>query len=107
MTWDVKYAKQFLQDLKAISEYITDVLQEPRIAEKQVQRILDAADSLGHMPERYRIYEQGIERNPKIRILTVNRHVILYQPDESCQLVKILRVIYGGRDIPAQLEQPE
>jgi len=68
MTWNVKYAKQFLQDLKEISEYITDVLQEPQIAEKQVQRILDAADSLDQMPERYRIYEQGMERNPKIRI---------------------------------------
>ena len=107
MTWNVKYAEQFLRDLKEISEYITDVLQEPQIAEKQVQRILDAADSLDHMPERYRVYEKGTERNPKIRILTVNRHVVFYQPDESCRLIKILRVIYGGRDIPAQLEQTE
>ena len=106
MTWDVRYAKQFLQDLKEISEYITDVLQEPQIAEKQVQRILDAADSLDHMPERCRIYE-GVERNLKIRILTVNRYMIFYQPDETCRLVKILRVIYGGRDIPAQLEETE
>jgi len=101
MIRDVTYAKQFLQDLKDIAEYIADVLQEPQVAEKQVQRILDAADSLNYMPERYRIYEEGIKRNPKIRILTVNRHVILYQPDESCRLVKILRVIYGGRNIPA------
>ena len=107
MIWSVQYAEQFLQDLKEISAYISDALQEPQIAEKQVQRILDAADALDHMPERYRIYEKGIERNLKIRILTVNRYVIFYQPDESCQLVKILRVIYGGRDIEMQLGQVE
>ena len=105
MIWNVQYAERFLQDLKEISAYISEALQEPQIAEKQVQRILDAADSLDHMPERYRVYEKGIERNPEIRILTVNRYVILYQPDESRKLVKILRVIYGGRNIEAELEQ--
>ena len=60
-----------------------------------IQRILNAADSLDHMPERYRVYGTGME------------YVILYQPDESRQLVKIFRVIYGGRDIRAQLEQNE
>jgi len=107
MIWDLQYSEQFVQDLQDISAYISDALQEPEIAEKQVQRILDAADSLDHMPERYRVYEKGIERNLELRILTVNRYVILYQPNESQKLVKILRVIYGGRDLPAQLDQNE
>jgi len=104
MNWSVQYSENFLQDLQEIVAYISYALQEPQIAKKLVQRILDAADSLDQMPERYRVYEKGIERNLKIRILTVNRYVILYQPDESCKIVKILRVIYGGRDIEAQFE---
>ena len=107
MTWTIQYADAFLRDLREISAYISHVLQEPQVAEKQVQRILDAADSLDHMPERYRVYEKGADTDMEIRVLTVNNYVILYQPNESCQLVKILRVIYGGRDIVAQLEQNE
>ena len=107
MIWDVQYSENFLQDLKEISIYISDTLQEPQTAGKQVQRILDSADSLNHMPERYRVYEGGGKQGLKIRILTVGRYVVLYQPNESQRLVKILRAVYGGRDIPAQLEQTE
>ena len=104
MTWDVQYGDEFLQDLQGIKAYISTVLQEPQIAENLVDRIMDAADSLDQMPERYRLYEKG--RHPGIRTMTVGNYVVHYQLEHSKNLVKVLRAIYGGRDIEAQLAEP-
>ena len=105
MIWNVQYGEEFLQDLQGIKAYISTVLQEPRIAEKLVDRIMDAADSLDQMPERHRLYEKG--KHPGIRTMPVGNYVVLYQLEQSAELVKIVRVIYGGRDIESQLEQSE
>jgi toxin ParE1/3/4 len=103
MIWNVQYGDEFLQDLQGIKAYISTVLQESQIAENLVDRIMDAADSLDQMPERYRLYEKG--RHPGIRTMAVGNYVVLYQLEQPKELVKILRVIYGGRDIEAQLNQ--
>ena len=101
MIWNVRYSDEFLQDLQRIKTYISAVLLEPLVAEKLVDRIMDAADSLDRMPERYRLYEQG--RHQGIRKMPVGSYVIFYQLEQSKNLVKILRAIYGGRDIEAEM----
>ena len=99
MIWNVSYSDSFWQDLKEIASYISEVLQEPSTAEKQVERILDATDSLEHMPERHRVYDGIVTRKPEVRFFPVDNYIIFYQPVKTLKIVKILRVIYGGRDI--------
>jgi len=99
MIWNISYSDSFWQDIKEIASYISEILQEPQIAEKQVERIFDAADSLEHMPERHRVYDSIVERKPEVRFFPVDNYIIFYQPVEILKTVKILRVIYGGRDI--------
>ncbi len=52
MMWTVSYAEHARQDLRGIYEYISDSLLEPVTARNQTNRIMDAADSLAHMPLR-------------------------------------------------------
>ena len=107
MTWLVDYADSAKQDLREIYLYIKDVLLEPVIAENQTDRIMDAADALDHMPLRCRLYDNEPWRSKGLRILPVDNFVVLYVPDEARNLVKIMRIAYGGRDIDALLEQTE
>ena len=107
MTWNVQYAEGFIRDLQEISAYIAEVLQEPQTAKKQTERIFDAADSLDFMPERHPIHTQGRKPTLPIRSFPINNYMIFYQSDEVKSLVKVLRVIYGARDIPVQLEETE
>jgi len=54
MTWEVNYTEDAEQDLQDIYVYISHVLLAPGTAEKQANRIMDAVESLDHMPLRYR-----------------------------------------------------
>jgi len=107
MIWNVDYADSAKQDLREIYQYVSYVLLEPAIAAKQTDRIMDAADSLDNMPMRHRLYDKEPWRSMGLRVLPVDNWVVLYVPDEAKRIVKIIRVIYGGRDIDAQLEQTE
>jgi toxin ParE1/3/4 len=95
MTWVVDYANSAKQDLRDIYDYIADVLLEPVTAEKQTERIMDAADSLDHMPLRYRLYDKEPWRSKGLRILPVDNYIVLYIPDESNHTVIIIRIVYG------------
>jgi toxin ParE1/3/4 len=107
MTWVVHYTDSAKQDLRDIYSYISDVLLEPVTAEKQTSRIMDAVDSLDHMPLRYRLYDKEPWCSKGLRVLPVNNYLVLYIPDESSHIVKIIRIMYGGRDVEKHLGVPE
>ena len=107
MTWNIHISDDAEQDLLEIERYIANVLLEPMIAEKQVDRIMDAIESLDQFPLRYRVYDYEPWRTMGLRVLTVDNYVALYLPDEETTTVTVVHVMYGGRDIEAQLNQAE
>ena len=104
MSWDIQYDPDAEQELDRIFAYICDVLIEPEIAKKQVARIVSAAASLDHFPLRHRLCDFEPWRSRGVRVLPVDNYLIFYYPNESTHLVTILRIIYGARDLAAQLE---
>jgi toxin ParE1/3/4 len=107
MIWHVDYAEAARQDLRDVRDYISNVLLEPTTAARQVAHIMDAADSLEHMPMRYRLYDNEPWRSRGLRIMPVDNYVVLYLPDESKNIVTIIRVMYGRRDLGRQLNRSE
>ena len=103
MIWKVIYSDEAQRDLQEIYEYIAVTLLEPEIAEQQSERIMNAADSLISFPFRYRIYDIEPWRTIGLRILPIDNYIIFYKPDESANIVQIIRIMYGGRDINMQL----
>jgi plasmid stabilization system protein ParE len=55
MKYEVIYTDDALQDLEGIYDYISQVLREPSIAEKQTTRIMNSADTLDTMPFSHRL----------------------------------------------------
>ena len=98
MTWHVEYTDDAVTDLDNIRVYITDTLLEPVISENQIMRIMDAVDSLEHMPLRYRLYSKEPWRARGLRVMPVDNYIIFYLPVESKMIVYIVRIMYGGRD---------
>ena len=74
-------------------------------AEKQAGRIMDAADSLGHMPLRHRRYEMEPWRSRGLRVLLVDNYALFYLPDEAKNSVSIIRIMHGSRDINMRLSE--
>lgn len=102
-TWKVVYTEQAERDLRDIYEYIAFSLLEPETARKQVQRIMDEVAKLYEMPFRFRLYEKEPWRSKGLHILPVDNYLVFYFPVESTKTVAIIRIMYGGRDIDAQL----
>ncbi len=105
MIFNVVYTSEARQDLRDIYEYIAYELLVPEIASGQVDRIMKAVRSLEQMPMRYRLYEEEPWHSQGLRFLPVDNYLIFYLSDETNNVVNIIRVMYGGRDVKKQLSE--
>lgn len=105
MIYDIVISDQAEIDLRGILEYIAFELQAPENASGQLDR-LDRLEAcimdLDHMPKRYRQYELEPWKSRGLRVAPVDNYLILYIPDDDTQVVTIIRVMYGGRDVDTQ-----
>ncbi len=104
MKYKIIFSENAKKDLISIVRYISDELLEPNIAEKLSYRILKAVKSLDEFPNRHRLCDYPKWKDKGLRVLSAENYLVFYIPDESNQIVKIYRVIYGKRDIENQLK---
>ena len=105
MIFNVVYTSEARQDLRDIYEYIAYEHFVPETAAGQVDRIMKAARSLEQMPMRHRRYEDEPWHSQGLRFLSVDNYLIFYLPDETNNVVNIIRIMYGGRDVKKQLSE--
>ncbi len=105
MSWSVEYTVTALYDLEAAYEYIAFVLFSPETAENQVNRIRKAVSSLDYMPEKHKIYDEEPRKSDGVRYFPVDNYLVFYRVVKEKNLVNIIRIIYGGRDISQQLSK--
>ena len=105
MNYEVRLTTQAENDLRGIFEYIAFDLQSVQNAAGQLDRLEQGIASLGQMPERFRVYENEPWRSRNLRIMPVDNYLVFYIPNHEEQIVHIMRVMYGGRDVNRQLNQ--
>lgn len=105
--WKVVYTEQAERDLHSIFEYIAFSLLAPGIAKNQTRRIMDAVAKLNKMPLRHSRYENEPWYSKGLRVLRVENYLVFYLPVKTEMVVVVIRIMYGGRDIEAQLHQTE
>jgi Plasmid stabilization system protein len=101
MTYRIEMTKQAQSGLREIFEHIAFVLKSPQYALQQVERIEAQIQKLNHLPERFRIYEKEPWKSRKLRQVAVDNFIIFYFVGK--EVVTIIRIMYGGRDIDEQL----
>lgn len=107
MNLEIEFTDQSKRDLRDILDYITYELQEPQVAVKLVRQITKDILSLNQMPMRYRLYNEEPWQSQGLRCFPVKNYLIFYYPDETKNIVYVVRIIYGGRDISRQLSETE
>ena len=103
MSYAVEITQQADSDLRCIFEYIAFELQAIHNAAGQLSRLEKNILSLDEMPERYRRYGKEPWLSRGLRIMPVDNYCVFYITDSEKQVVSIVRVMYGGRDIDAEL----
>lgn len=94
LRYKVIYTIEALGDLDEIFEFLSGVAWRGS-ARKWVLRILMKVDALAVFPEghpRYRFDEE-------CRFVRVGKYIIIYMVDERTRSVRVLRIVYGRRDL--------
>ncbi len=103
MNYAVEISAQAEADLRGIFEYIAFELRSVQNATGQLTRLEENIYSLAQMPERYRRYEKEPWLSRNMRLMPVDNYCVFYIPNHETSVVTIVRVMYGGRDIEAEL----
>lgn len=105
MKYKVFTTEKAEEDLKSIADYLIFKLLAGETALKQIDRIEQAVTSLEEMPERYRAYEEEPWKEKNLRVMGVDNYLVFYTTDNDNATVTVIRIMYGRRDIEAQLSQ--
>jgi len=97
--WKVVLTPEFRQEIRDIHSYIANTLLSPESALKQVERIMNAVESLDSLPFRYSLYEKEPWYSRGLRKLTVDNFIVFYLPNQSTNEVVIAHIFYSRRNI--------
>ena len=103
MRYAVTLTPQAKRDLGEIYRYIAVDLQSEQNANGQLDRLAENILKLEEMPERFRVYDRAPWRSRNLRVMPVDKYLVFYIPDHQAKTVTVIRVMYGRRDIDAQL----
>lgn len=105
MSYEVRLTPETKADLRSIFEYIAYNLQSVQNAVGQLDRLEQGINSLDQMPERFRKYEKEPWCSRNLHIMPIDNYLVFYIPNHKKNIVTVIRVIYGGRDIDSQLNK--
>lgn len=105
MSFRIQFTSGARQDLRDIFEYIAFELFVPDTAKAQTKRIIDEIRTLDVFPMRYPLYEDEPWHSIGLRFFPIDNYLIFYRTDEEKEIVSIVRIMYGGRDISRQLSE--
>ena len=94
MKYNIVISTEAKNDLIEIFKYIAYTLLVPDTAIDQLDRLESGIQSLNHMPERHRVYDN--ESWPNLRIMPIDNYNVFYVTDNDTKTVSIVRVLYGG-----------
>ena len=107
MKYKVMYTARAKKDLRDIFNYISEELLASENAAGQTERIMSAIRKLAAMLDRNRRYEEEPWHSRGLRFFPVDNYLVFYKTGDETEIVYVVRIMYGGRDIHKRLSQTE
>lgn len=92
----VKIEPFALEQIREAAAYIRDERGMRQAGSKLIEDLFAAADSLKHMPNRFRRISEEPFFTAGIRRVNVKKYAVLYVVNEDTESVRILGVFYGS-----------
>ena len=102
MIYNIVYTKQAQSDLDEIYRYIAFSLLSPDTAANIYREIVESIRSLSSMPMRNPLYDDEPWKSRGLRKMSIKNFIVFYTAEEKT--VRIIRIMYGGRNISTQLK---
>lgn len=103
MIFDIEISPEAQKDLSDIYEYISCGLLAPQAAAGQLQHLVQKISSLNTNPKRYRAFDDESWKKLNLRIMPVDKYVVLYTVDLRAKQVSVIRVMFCARDLHKHL----
>jgi toxin ParE1/3/4 len=103
--WKIIFAERAELDLREIYAYISEYLLEPETARNAIKNIINVIDGLSSFPNRHTLYDEEPWKSLGLRRSNAGNFAVFYCAYEAEKIVRIIRVIYGGRDIGEVLNE--
>jgi len=100
---DVILETTAVSDLHSILDYISDVLKEPKAAQRIFSTIEEKILSLDELPHRQSIVKDEPYKSIGLRWLPIESYTAFYVIDEERREVRVLRILYNRRNWQAIL----
>jgi addiction module RelE/StbE family toxin len=97
-SYQVVMTRNATQDLRDISSYIANVLKEPVIAKRLVEKIKLAVMCLDQLPMRHNLVSDEYLASMGFRKIMIDNYLIFYIVSEKDKTVTVVRILYGKRD---------
>lgn len=107
MKYKVMYTARAKKDLRDIFNYISEELLAPENAAGQTERIMSAIRKLDAMSDRNRRYEEEPWYSRGLRFFPVDNYLVFYKTDDENEMVYVVRIMNGRRNVRKQLSQTE
>lgn len=105
MSYQIELTNQAKNDLDEIYGYIAFTLLSPDVAANMYHSIIAAIRSLDSMPLRNALMDDEPWKSRGLRRCFVKKYTIFYLVDETKSIVRIVRIMYSGRDVRYQLSE--
>lgn len=94
------YSDEAITDLISINRYIEEDLCAPIAAKNQIFRIREGIRNLCFFPQKHPLVTWEPGKAEGIHQLPIDHYIIFYQYEENTCTINIVRIMYGGRNIP-------
>lgn len=98
MRYDVRVTDEVYDAMRRQAHFIATEQRAPRNAEKWLESMWDAIDSLEELPLRYPVAEpESAAAGFEIRKQTVGRHLVFYRVNEKQRIVDVLSLRHASQ----------
>ena len=110
MRYTVKLSVTVVQQITEYACFIAEQRRAPENAQRWLERVYDAIDTLDRMPQRCGLAPENGHRPYEIRRLLIGQYLALFTIDEGKRVVHVIGFRHGHRlprlsDLPSKLPE--
>ncbi len=94
MSYNIYITATAERDILRAADHIEFTLKNPTAADHLLDAVTEQINSLGDMPEKFRLVDDPVLASWEIRFVIVNNYLAFYTIDKGKQLVIVVRFLY-------------
>lgn len=94
MSYNIYITATAERDILRAADHIEFTLKNPTAADHLLDAVTEQINSLGSMPEKFRLVDDPVLASWEIRFVIVNNYLAFYTIDKRKQLVIVVRFLY-------------